>query len=307
MKNIYILPTNKPTGIFKSGNNLLFSIINKVRTNNEGFHIYITSDEKAKEGDWGYIPFQGGDVKPAGKYFADDWIKVILTTDPDLIADGVQPIEDEFLNWFSKNPDCEFVPIITTIVSNKCNYKTNIGFESWKEELKQSVEEYEQQGLEKYFEESKQESNNYENTILTILEDSEKESSDIISIDRDWFEPGDILYDGDQKIVITEIIKLDKRISKYRISNHMKFKAGYRLTLKPDKPETLTYTQAAKKEERIFNANMRIKQAQKMYSEEDMRKAIIAGLHFIATDPENYETDAYEILQSIKLKQSKHE
>jgi hypothetical protein len=111
MKNIYILPTNKPTGIFKSGNNLLFSIMNKVRTNNEGFHIYITSDEKAKEGDWGYIPFQGGDVKPVGKYFADDWVKVILTTDPDLIADGIQAIEDEFLEWFVKNPSCEYVEV----------------------------------------------------------------------------------------------------------------------------------------------------------------------------------------------------
>jgi hypothetical protein len=37
----------------------------------------IVSDEQAKESDWGYIPFQGGDVKLVGKYFADDWKKVI--------------------------------------------------------------------------------------------------------------------------------------------------------------------------------------------------------------------------------------
>ena len=84
MKNIHILPTDKPTGIFKSGDNLLFSIMNKVRTTHEGFHIYITNDEQAKEGDWGYIPFQGGDVKLVGKYFADDWKKIILTTDQSL-------------------------------------------------------------------------------------------------------------------------------------------------------------------------------------------------------------------------------
>jgi len=35
--------------------------------------------------------------------------KIILTTDPDLIADGVQAIDDEFLEWFIKNPSCEFI------------------------------------------------------------------------------------------------------------------------------------------------------------------------------------------------------
>jgi hypothetical protein len=35
----------------------------------------IISDEQAKENDWGYVQFQGGDVKLVGKYFADDWKK----------------------------------------------------------------------------------------------------------------------------------------------------------------------------------------------------------------------------------------
>jgi hypothetical protein len=38
-----------------------------------------------------------------------NWKKIILTTDQDLIADGVQAIDDEFLEWFVKNPSCEFV------------------------------------------------------------------------------------------------------------------------------------------------------------------------------------------------------
>lgn len=37
----------------------------------------IVSDEKAKENDWGYIPFQGGEIKLVAKFFADDWKKVI--------------------------------------------------------------------------------------------------------------------------------------------------------------------------------------------------------------------------------------
>jgi hypothetical protein len=35
--------------------------------------------------------------------------KVILTTDPKLIKDGVQAVPDEFLEWFVKNPSCEEV------------------------------------------------------------------------------------------------------------------------------------------------------------------------------------------------------
>ena len=34
---------------------------------------------------------------------------IILTTDQDLIADGIQSIDDEFLEWFVKNPSCEYV------------------------------------------------------------------------------------------------------------------------------------------------------------------------------------------------------
>lgn len=37
--------------------------------------------------------------------------KIILTTDQDLIADGVQPIDDDFLQWWITNPNCENVEI----------------------------------------------------------------------------------------------------------------------------------------------------------------------------------------------------
>jgi hypothetical protein len=35
--------------------------------------------------------------------------KIILTTDQELIKDGVQSIDDEFLEWFVKNPSCEYI------------------------------------------------------------------------------------------------------------------------------------------------------------------------------------------------------
>ena len=37
--------------------------------------------------------------------------KVILTTNKLLIEDGVQATDDEFLEWFVKNPSCEFINI----------------------------------------------------------------------------------------------------------------------------------------------------------------------------------------------------
>jgi hypothetical protein len=37
--------------------------------------------------------------------------KIILTTDQELIKDGVQAIDDEFLEWFVKNPSCESVEV----------------------------------------------------------------------------------------------------------------------------------------------------------------------------------------------------
>ena len=110
MKNIHILPTDKPSRLYEFGGELILTNEPAAAFRNQ--HIYITSDEKAKEGDWGYIPFQGGNVKLVGKYFADDWKKIILTTDQDLIEDGVQAIDDKFLEWFVKNPSCEEVEVV---------------------------------------------------------------------------------------------------------------------------------------------------------------------------------------------------
>ncbi len=44
--------------------------------------------------------------------------KIILTTNNLLIKDGVQAIGDEFLEWFVKNPSCEFVNVEKTFVTN---------------------------------------------------------------------------------------------------------------------------------------------------------------------------------------------
>jgi hypothetical protein len=96
-------------------------------------HIYITSDEEIKEGDWCYqVELNDGKVDKCydvtlyhtwtnnGVDKTRKFKKIILTTDPDLIQEGVQEIDDEFLEWFVKNPSCEFVE-----VKSFCKYGDN--------------------------------------------------------------------------------------------------------------------------------------------------------------------------------------
>ena len=73
-------------------------------------HIYITSDEEIKEGDW-FLTDDKRVEKDATDWRAREWHrKIILTTDPSLAPD-VQKIDDEFLEWFVKNPSCEEVEV----------------------------------------------------------------------------------------------------------------------------------------------------------------------------------------------------
>ena len=119
MENIHILQTKEPTRIFETNTGLQFSIIDKVRVGEyKGFHIYITSDCEFKEGDWFYdnlfeqICMFDVDFKLNPNDY-EDCKKIILTTDPTLIADGVQAINDEFVEWFVKNPSCEWLDVET--------------------------------------------------------------------------------------------------------------------------------------------------------------------------------------------------
>lgn len=44
--------------------------------------------------------------------------KVILTTNDLLIKNGVQAIDDEFLEWFVQNPSCEEIGVLTNNMKN---------------------------------------------------------------------------------------------------------------------------------------------------------------------------------------------
>ena len=113
MKNIILLATEKPTFLHKSlsTGNLITSIscIDDMK-NAIGQNIYITSNKKPKAGDWSI--YQNDKIhKCMEDIVGDSFKKIILTTDPVLISNGVQAISDEFLEWFVKNPSCEQVEV----------------------------------------------------------------------------------------------------------------------------------------------------------------------------------------------------
>jgi hypothetical protein len=121
MKNLHLIPTNKPSKLYKVNNNLYFEEYPDKTVNAGNQHIYITSDEEIKEGDWCYglfaqKPFILSDfenVKINFPEYKSEYKKIILTTDQDL--DGVQAIDDEFLEWFVKNPSCEEVEVVDNL------------------------------------------------------------------------------------------------------------------------------------------------------------------------------------------------
>ncbi len=137
MKNIHTLPTEKPSRIIKSQDND-FILLNTDAPNWLGINlkttkqnIYTTSDEEIREGyvlhlptyrilEVGVITESNGSKSFREKEYHINGIevlicdckKIILTTDQDLIAGGVQAIDDKFLQWFVKNPSCEEVEVI---------------------------------------------------------------------------------------------------------------------------------------------------------------------------------------------------
>jgi hypothetical protein len=155
MKNLHLIRARESRlyyTISMSGYNLKLSATpihqsSEVRPQN----LYITNDEEIKEGDW-FISHLNEALKCTKKEDKFVWYerltvegvskipqpfsihinlnnkKIILTTDPDLIKDGVQAIDDEFLEWFVNNPSCEGVETFIfgfddSIISHSKKYK----------------------------------------------------------------------------------------------------------------------------------------------------------------------------------------
>ena len=223
MKNIYLLPTDKPSRLFLNKVNkklLLDDILNpslkKVLPSGSCQNIYITNDEEIKDG-WSYDRM----MKSIGKRDNVYSSKIILTTDQDLIKDGVQSIDDEFLEWFVKNPSFEEVEVEWIKTPDGIFYhKDNVPYGCYKIIIPQEEPNY-----------------NMKQEILDEM----------------------------------------KRIEK-------------------PKQETLTYTESAKKEERIFNSTMMSKQETLEEVRKVERSDLYNKIHSIVKQipREDVETDAMD-------------
>ena len=74
--------------------------------------LFITSDEEIQEGDYGFDEVHKCVVKIT-KELINNYLykKIILTTDQELIKNGVQAIDDEFLEWFVSKANDSGKPI----------------------------------------------------------------------------------------------------------------------------------------------------------------------------------------------------
>ena len=180
MKNIHIIPTDKPSRLGLN-NKVLdyaplfgFELFDKNKNfRHNPVNIYITSDEEIKEGDWiienhtfKREPYIGKCFYPKNDGTVTDEVlkrdllsvnyeghyetlarkhnckKIILTTDQDLIKDGVQAIGDEFIELFVKNLNCESIEVCKNPFYEESNYE-HYKIITPKEEPKQeSIQEF---------------------------------------------------------------------------------------------------------------------------------------------------------------------
>ena len=147
MKNIHVLPTPNPSRLFIDEDDTKLRLYKEpmvsVYATNQ--NIYITNSEEIKEGDWcitakgNLLQMIEGDT--ALGFTLLGCKKIILTTDADLIKDGVQAIEDEFLGFIVKNPSCEVIKV------NKLCYGALSGFADAGYKINLSSEEPQQERM----------------------------------------------------------------------------------------------------------------------------------------------------------------
>jgi len=232
MKNLHLIPTDKPSRVYKHlGRELKHTVryfeqkgllcINQ--------NIYITSDEEIKEGDWCYAILSKQVFKNANPNLkSEDKKKIILTTDQDLIADGVQAIDDTFLEWFVKNPSCDNVE-----VDKNWNYPLD---KSWEYKLRIIPQE-----------EPKQ----YTNEELEGFEDFKK----LIKPKQETLEP--IVYNiGDNIRIINPTENQPKLFTTHKVDNNFGVVYYYQLD---GKEESIGFSYIKKEEPKQFKKNGGIK------------------------------------------------
>lgn len=120
MKNIYLISTEKPSRLVRFFSNKYHysKEILPIEDEEQYQNVYITNnEEEIKEGDW--VIYKDSILRANKSKIYSIWInfmkngkKIILTNDQELIKEGVQAIEDEFLEWWINNTSCEFVEVV---------------------------------------------------------------------------------------------------------------------------------------------------------------------------------------------------
>jgi len=153
MKNIHLLPTDKPSRLhyyYYFDGQPVYGLSTTNLSWRDGRHIYITSDEEITGFENNIWVIKGERI-----FFWQNTMalvsnnkprKIILTTDQDLITDGVQAIDDEFLEWFVKNPSCEFVGIKSKKIRVDKNFNDISHWNRFKYEIIISKEDSKQEG-----------------------------------------------------------------------------------------------------------------------------------------------------------------
>lgn len=295
MKNIHVIPTDKPSRLFITDNKLFnyhkpqqgdsVKIINQ--------NIYITNSEEIKEGDY-YLTQKNTIckcIKIDNKYVysleggsSTNCKKIILTTDQDLIKDGVQAIDDEFLKWFVMNPSCENVTVLqkgtTTIIfpTPKSDIISNF---IKKEEPKERLEKYSER-FDNKDNEIVQGVFNPENWGKRLVKEPKQKTLENDTDSEEWGFENFITSEEDAKIFIDTMIKtpepnekLKKAFREYGKQETLEEAA---MKMYPIKTDPSGYDINMFSRYGFYNgAKWQQEQDKKLYSEEDMMKAVKFG------------------------------
>jgi hypothetical protein len=223
MKNIHIIPTNNKSNLFEWDGELRlgdygFNYIESEDSVCANRHLYITCDDSINCGDF-HLFLLLNKIKRADKKIHQDITeqKIILTTDPQLIKQGVQPIPDDFINWLISNP-CDYTEVKKIPTNNpKLFFYKLIVFEEAKIDEEAKSKEF-------WSEEQTMNFLNYNETSIRALRNSKGISQYKIG-HRYFYDPKEIMkiieqskvYEGDR----TEFNKYIKSLYKSEGGNEL--------------------------------------------------------------------------------------
>lgn len=127
MKNIFLLPTDEPSRLWfdNLSHKLKLSEMKTLVGYKASRNVYITNDEEVNIGDYVIVSCSEEDIEEVRivkEYYNEHFLfegksqihmvhckKIILTTDYNLIEEGIQAVDNHFLKWFVNNQNCEFI------------------------------------------------------------------------------------------------------------------------------------------------------------------------------------------------------